>query len=199
MKIEESTGAYEIRYDKHGFLFHANLSDNTLMIGVMPMSCWFCSIRDAEMDHVLAVDMYGDVNAQKTELQTKVAYNVQHVSIPRCADCHSRHIISMYADVLGLIFGVVFLVSILAAVFGWAGLFISGLWMGLAFGLLLGMLGIRFLALKGIYSVRDAKIRYPEVKKLQEKGYRFGFRPQSQLPKSNQPEMQTGDKTGKSE
>jgi hypothetical protein len=164
----------------------------------MPGSLGHCPQWYANHDH-LAVDMYGDVNAQKSELQTKVAYNVQHVSIPRCSDCHSRHIISQYADVLGLIFSVAFLVSILTAVLGWVGPFILGLWMGLAFGLLLGMFGIRFLALKGIYSIRDAKIKYPEVKELLEKGYRFGFRPQNQLPESNQPEIQAGDKTGKSE
>jgi hypothetical protein len=169
------------------------------MLGGIPMSCWFCSVRNEEIEHVLAVEMYGDVNAQKTKVQTKVAYNVQHVNIPRCPDCHSRHIISMYSDILGLIFSVAFLVSILVAVFGGVGSLLLGLWMGLSFGLLLGVLGIRFMALKGIYSIRDAKANYPEIKELLKKGYRFGFRPQSQLPEGNQPEMQAGDKTGKSE
>ena len=41
------------------------------------MACWFCSVRPSEANHVLQMDMYGDVDALKVDTETKVAYNVQ--------------------------------------------------------------------------------------------------------------------------
>ncbi len=149
------------------------------------MSCWFCSVRDEEAEHLLAVEMYGEVNALEVKSQTKVAYKVQHIKIPRCADCHSRHIIANLVDILAIILVVIFLVSILFAVFGWVAQLIWALIMGVSFGLLVGTLAVRFLALKGIRSIRDAKMNYPEIKELLEKCYRFGMHPKGQVTESD--------------
>ena len=55
------------------------------------MACWYCSVRPAEANHMLETNLNGDVDALKSYDQTKVAYNVRHVGIPRCGDCHRRH------------------------------------------------------------------------------------------------------------
>jgi len=149
------------------------------------MSCWFCSIRDETAEHELAVDLYGEVAAQETKEQTKVAYKVRHVRIPRCADCHSRHNIVRYIDLFSIFLGAVFLLSILFAVFGWIAQWIWALWMGLSFGLLLGSLAAHVLILRGTHSVYRAKTTFPEIKELLEKCYRFGCRPKGQVIESD--------------
>ena len=151
------------------------------------MNCWFCSVREAEADHTLLIEMYGDVDTKKTPSQTRVAYNVRHIDVPRCADCHSRHVIALYATILAVIMTVALVVAVLFAFYAWLPQWAWGLWAGLAFGLVLGSLAIRFLILKGIFSIRQAKADYPDIKELLEKGYRFGRRPRGQLPESDQP------------
>ena len=151
------------------------------------MRCWFCDVRDAETEHVYQVEMYGDVDTRKTPSQTQVAYNVRHVEVPRCADCHSRHVIAFYALVISLIMVIALAFAILAAVLSWTSQWIWGLWAGLAAGLLLGTLLIRFLILKGIRSIHQARITHPEIKDLLEKCYRFGRRPKGSPPKSDKP------------
>lgn len=157
------------------------------MMGGMIMNCWFCSIREADPEHLFHVEMYGDVDTKKTPSQTKVAYNVRHIDVPRCADCHSRHVVALYAAVIAAVLLVALVIAVLFAVFSWAPQWVWGLWAGLAFGLALGTLAIRFFALKGIYSVRQAKAIYPEIKDLLDKCYRFGRRPRGQLPESDEP------------
>ena len=46
-----------------------------------------------------------------------------------------------------------------------------------------GLLAVRYYALKGIRSVRNAKADFPEAKTLLEKGYKVGRRPK-RLPKN---------------
>ena len=158
------------------------------------MSCWFCSIRDEEADHHLAYEMYGEVDAQETKAQTKVAYKVQHVKVPRCADCHSRHTIAQYIDIIAIILGAIFLLSILFAVFGWVAQWIWALWMGLSFGLMLGSLAAHVLVLRGIHSVYKARMTFPEIKELLEKCFRFGYRPRGQVIESD-PTCNPAEKT----
>ena len=151
------------------------------------MNCWFCSVREAVAENVWSTDMNGDVDAIKSSSQTQIKYNVRNIEVPRCADCHSRHVIALYAAVLALAMAAALIVAVLFAVFAWTVQWIWGIWAGLAFGLLLGSLAIRFLILKGIYSIRQAKAAYPEIKELLEKCYRFGLRPKGRLPKSDEP------------
>ncbi len=161
------------------------------------MSCWFCLVREAEADHVLALELYGDVDSRKTGSETKVAYNVRQIEVPRCADCHSRHIIALYAAVGAVLMGIACLVSVLFAVYGWAAAWIWALWLGLTLGLTLGALVARSLSLKGILSVQEARKIYPEVKDLLEKGYRFGRRPKGHLPESDPSSDQADQSSGK--
>ena len=151
------------------------------------MKCWFCSVREKEDDHASKVEMYGDVDTKKTPSQTQVAYSVRHIEVPRCADCHSRHVIAFYALAAALIMAAILIAAVLAAVFSWVPQWVWGLWAGLAGGLLLGSLLIRFLILKGIRSIRQARAVFPEIKDLLDKCYRFGFRPKGQLPESDKP------------
>ena len=160
------------------------------------MNCWFCSVREANTDHTYVTQMYGDVDAKTTSSQTQVRYNVRRIEVPRCADCHSRHVIALYATVLAIVMAVALLVAVLFAVYGWTAQWIWGLWSGLAFGLLLGALAIRFLILKGIYSIGQARKAYPEISELLEKCYRFGRRPKGQLPESDAPCPEAGDQAG---
>jgi hypothetical protein len=131
--------------------------------------------------------MYGDVDAKKTSSETKIAYNVRHIDVPRCADCHSRHVIAFYALILAGAMALGLVAAILVAVIadlaggGW------GVWAGLAAGLLLGALAIRFLILKGINSVHQARTQNPDIVALLEKCYRFGRRPKGPIPESDQP------------
>ncbi len=157
------------------------------------MNCWFCSVREAYADNTWSTEMYGDVDAKKTSSQTQVIYNVRHIDVPRCADCHSRHVIALYAAVMALVMTVALIVAVLFAVYGWSVQWIWGLWAGLAFGLLLGALAIRFLILKGIYSIKQAKSAYPEIKDLLDKSYRFGRRPKGHLPESDNDSADSND------
>jgi hypothetical protein len=150
------------------------------------MSCWFCSVREAQADHDLAFEMYGDVDAQKTQSQTRVAYNVRHIEIPRCADCHGRHILALYALIGAAALLVSALAALLVGLYGTLVAWAWGLWLGLSFGLMIGLLGCRFFLLKGIHSVHQARTVYPEVKELLEKCYRYGRRPKGQLPAGDQ-------------
>lgn len=164
-------------------------------MGGNPMNCWFCSVREANAENTWSTEMYGDVDAKKSSSQTQIMYNVRHIEVPRCADCHSRHVIALYAAVLTLVMAVALVVAILFAVYGWSAQWIWGLWAGLAFGLLLGSLAIRFLILKGIFSIRQAKAAYPEIKEMLEKCYRFGHRPRGHLPESDKPCADPADRS----
>ena len=141
------------------------------------MKCWFCTIRDAVTKHALPFEMYGDVDTQKTPSETKVAYNVRHVEIPRCADCHSRHKHVMTALVAAIIFLLSLAAAIILAVWNLVPEWLWGLWAGASAGLLIGAVLTRQATLRGTLSTYYAKKNYPEVKELSEKGYRFGRRP----------------------
>lgn len=160
---------------------------HSLMPGGHTMQCWFCSVRDADEAHALHLEMYGDVDAKKTSSETKIAYNVRHIDVPRCADCHSRHVIAFYALILAGAMALGLVAAILVAVFADLAGWVWGLWAGLAAGLLLGALAIRFLILKGINSVHQARTQYPDIVALLEKCYRFGRRPKGPIPESDQP------------
>lgn len=151
------------------------------------MDCWFCSIRPSEANHVLAIEMYGEVDALKKEKQTAVAYKVHHLEVPRCNDCHNRHNIARSAVIFFVIFSISFILSLISAAFGYVDQWIWGLWIGLSLGLMIASLGIRVLALKNIHSIHQAKTSFPEIKELLGKCYRFGYRPKGQVTESDKP------------
>ena len=151
------------------------------------MDCWFCSVRPSETNHVLAIEMYGEVDALKKEMQTAVAYKVFHIEVPRCYDCHSRHNSARFAGIFFVLFSISFIFSLFFAAFGFVDQWIWGLWMGFSLGLMIGSLAIRFLVLKNIHSIRQAKISFPEIKELKDKCYRFGYRPRGQVTESDKP------------
>ena len=145
------------------------------------MKCWFCTIRDAISKHALPFEMYGDVDAQKTPSETKVKYNVRHVEIPRCADCHSRHRHAMAALIAAVVLFLSVAAAVILAVLNTAPEWLWGLWAGASAGLLIGVVLTRQATLRGTLSTYFARKNYPEVKELSEKGYRFGRRPKATM------------------
>ena len=145
------------------------------------MTCWFCKVRDAAEKHDLPFEMFGDIDTRSTASETKVAYNVRHVEVPRCADCHSRHrdsVLSMIAAgvfLLSLITAVIFALYVVSAEWIWA------VWLGLSAGLLIGALAVNLALLRGTLSTYKARKNYPEVKELRDNGYKFGRRPKDSL------------------
>jgi len=156
-------------------------------MGRVKMNCWFCSVREAEAQHRVGMDMHGEVDAQNMQSQTKVAYSVRHIEIPRCADCHSRHRLAKFAQFMGAVFAVVLLAGVIVALFNLLAPYIAGLWAGLALGLVIASLAAGSVAHKGIYSLRDSRAKFPAVKELLNKCYRFGARPRALIPKSDPP------------
>lgn len=150
------------------------------------MKCWFCSIREAEVKNVLDLEMYGDVDATKVESETKVAYNVRHIAVPRCADCHSRHIRSLTSIIMTVVLALSAAAAALSAAYGWLDGWVWGLWLGLSLGLAAAGLLVHYFALKGIKSIRQAKTVFPEVKDLLEKCYKFGRRPRNLKTENDQ-------------
>ena len=73
--------------------------------------------------------------------------------------------------------------AVLASLTGWTEAWLWGVGLGLATGLLAGLLAVRYYALKGIRSVRNAKADFPEAKNLRENGYKVGWRPKK-LPEN---------------
>lgn len=141
------------------------------------MKCWFCTIRDAVSKHALTYQMYGDVDTQKTDSETKVAYNVRQIEIPRCADCHSRHQHAFTTLIMVAALLVSLIAAILAGVFELTAEWIWALWAGLSGGMLIGAAITYLTLLRGTLSQFYARKNYPELKDLCEKGYRFGHRP----------------------
>lgn len=159
------------------------------------MFCWFCSVRAAAPEHTWSTEMYGDVDTKKTTEQTQVFYNVRHIEVPRCSDCHSRHALALTTRIMAWIFLVLFAASLLLAFFKLVAPWIWGLGAGLSFGLLIAGLGMHFVSLKGIHSLKDAKTEFPLIKEYLEKSYRFGFRPKGHLPQ-DEPGRQDKDSQG---
>ncbi len=151
------------------------------------MTCWFCSAREGDPKHILGIDMYGEVGVQNNEAQTNVAYNVKHIDVPRCADCHSKHKIAKIARFMSLVLLVLLLAGALTAAFKWVPDLAAGLWLGLAAGLLVACLLSSALVQKGIKSEGKSRSRYPEVLDMLKKQYHFGLRPKEQMPKVQPP------------
>lgn len=145
------------------------------------MNCWFCDIRTAENRHNKSYVMYGDIDTQKSPSETKVAYNVRHVDIPRCEDCHIRHQYSLICLAAALLLLLSAVAAVLFAVYGSLNGWIWALWLGLSAGLLLGALVVRMALLRGVKTIWQARTGYPEVAELSGKGYRFGHRPKESL------------------
>lgn len=155
------------------------------------MACWFCTVRAAEANHVLETDMYGDVDAVQAYAQTKVAYNVRHIGIPRCGDCHRRHRLALSAKIFTVVMALLLIAGALAIVFEWVPPLYAGLWAGLAAGLMVGALITAVLVQTGIFTERKSRKQYPEIKELLDKGYRFGLHPKDRKTPTAVP----GDKT----
>ncbi len=151
------------------------------------MTCWFCSVREADPKHTHGIDMYGEVGVKNDEAQTNVAYNVKHIDVPRCADCHGKHRIAKIARFMSLVFLALLAIGALSAAFEWTTGFIAGLWCGLAAGLLVACLLSSALVQKGIKSEGKSRSRYPEVLDMLKKQYHFGLRPKEEMPKPQPP------------
>ncbi len=151
------------------------------------MACWYCSVRPAEANHMLETNLFGDVDALKSYDQTKVAYNVRHIGIPRCGDCRRRHRLAKGAYFLAGIAGVSLVAAAAAVGFSWLAPLYSGLWAGLSLGWMLGAWMAGRMAQSGIHTVRASLRHYPEIKDLRDKGYRFGLRPRKAKPKPQAP------------
>lgn len=152
------------------------------------MTCWFCSVREADPKHIHGIDMYGEVGVQNNEAQTNVAYNVKHIDVPRCADCHSKHRISRIARFMSLVFLVILLGGALSAAFKWvADVLIAGIWCGLSAGLIIACLLSSAFVQKGIKPVRKSCSKYPEVVEMLKRQYHFGLRPKEEMPKVQPP------------
>ena len=145
------------------------------------MNCWFCEIRSAENRHSKSYVMNGDIDTQKSSSETKVAYNVRHIDIPRCEDCHIRHQYSLFCLAGALVLFLSALAATLFAVYGNLSGWIWALWLGFSIGLLLGTLIVRIAILRGVKTIWQARTLYPEVAELSAKGYRFGHRPKESL------------------
>ncbi len=146
------------------------------------MACWYCSVRPAEANHMLETNLNGDVDALKSYDQTKVAYNVRHVGIPRCGDCHRRHRLAKGARGFAALAGISLILSAIAVVLHWLDPLYTGIWVGLSAGLMLGGLAAGHLVQTGIHTERKSLRQYPEIKELRDKGYRFGIRPRQTKP-----------------
>lgn len=151
------------------------------------MTCWFCSVREAEPKHIHGIDMYGQVGVQGSDSDTNIAYNVRHTDVPRCADCHSKHRIAKIARVMSVVFLVILAGGALSAAFSWVPDIIAGLWCGFAAGLIIACLLSSSLVQKGIKPVRRSCSEYPEVVDLLNKQYSFGLRPKEEKPRLQPP------------
>jgi hypothetical protein len=143
------------------------------------MFCWYCSVREAEAKHTYSFDMYGDVDAQKADMQTAVAYRVRHIEIPRCADCRSRHRLVSQLRFFTFVLAVLVILAAINTFFNWTGLLIGGLLLGFSAGLLASLLFAGPLVQKGIHSVAKGRSKYPEVQELLNQQYKFGARPKA--------------------
>ena len=146
------------------------------------MACWYCSVRPAEANHMLETNLNGDVDALKSYDQTKVAYNVRHVGIPRCGDCHRRHRLAKGARGFAALAGISLILAAIALVLKWLDPLYTGIWAELSAGLMPGGLAGGYLVQIGIHTERKSLRQYPEIKELRDKGYRFGIRPRQTKP-----------------
>lgn len=162
------------------------------------MICWFCSLREAQVKHTYGIDMYGEVDAKTTSALTDIAYRVRHVEVPRCANCHRRHRQARFASDLSVLFFIVAVAAAPAIILKWTPPLISGIWLGLAVGLVLTALVSVKLILKGIHSLRKSHAKYPEIQELLKQGYRFGQRPKAGIPKSDPSRKASEEETSSS-
>lgn len=151
------------------------------------MTCWFCSARESDPKHIYGIDMYGEIGVQNNEAQTNVAYNVKHIDVPRCTDCHSKHRIAKAARVLSLVFVAALLGGVLSAAFKWVPELLAGAWCGLAAGLVIACLLSSAFVQKGIKSLGKSRSKYPEVVDMLKRQYHFGLRPKDEMPKVQPP------------
>ncbi len=151
------------------------------------MQCWFCSLREAETEYAYNFDMYGKVDAQNNISQTNVSYNVRHIQIPRCSDCYNRHKTAKFAKIMSIIFGFLFIGTIIILMFSLLDSLPAGILCGLAAGLIVASLLSNRLIQKGIFTIRNSRSEYPPVKELLTQCYRFGVRPKSPIPQSDPP------------
>ncbi len=151
------------------------------------MKCWYCSVRDSDEGHSYAFDMHGNVAAEGSGAQTDVTYNVRHVSIPRCADCHARHKLSRLFTLLAGCFALLALIALLLLLLTSIDALLPGVLLGLFAGLAVGALMSGHAVLKGIATVQKSRKTYPEVAQLLKECYRFGSRPKEKMPVSDAP------------
>ena len=156
------------------------------------MACWFCSVHPSEANHVLQIDMHGEVDALKVDTETQIAYHVRHIDIARCSYCHSRHRQAKAARVFAAAMAFLLIVASITIVFALIPALYSGLWAGFTAGLMLGALVAGGLLQKGIHTEHKARVSYPEVKELRDKGYHFGLHPKAKPAKKLPHQSPTG-------
>lgn len=161
------------------------------------MKCWYCSIRDSEEKYAYKLDMYGGVAASSEETQTNIAYNVRHVEIPRCIDCHKKHRIAKIFKILSVLLAVLMLAAFAAFLFDLAEPKLSGVCLGLTIGLVIASLLAGHFVSYRIKTIRKGRAGYPEVEDLLKQCYRFGVRPKERIPVSEAPCEESENSSGK--
>jgi len=151
------------------------------------MKCWYCSVRDAQDKDNYVADMYGSVASKSVDTQTNVAYNVRHLVIPRCSDCHAKHSAAKLFFLLFLVFSTCVLVSFFLTVFSVTNGILAGILLGVFAGLSIAALLAERMVQKGISTIHTSRKKYPEIVELLGQCYRFGVRPKEKIPTSDPP------------
>lgn len=151
------------------------------------MKCWYCSVREASEDRAYAFDMHGNVAAESKDSQTNVAYNVKHIVIPRCEDCHSKHRLATLFKYLCAVFAVIAVATFLLLLFSGMNRTLLGILLGLFLGLSIAAITSCFIIQKGISTVAYSRKKHPDVIELLNQCYRYGSRPKEQLPSTDLP------------
>ena len=151
------------------------------------MACWYCSVREDDEAYTYKLKMFGGVVAQDSTSHTNIAYDVRHIEIPRCKDCSKRHRVAKFAKIFSVVFAAVTLCAAITLLFNWENPVAYAIILGFAAGLILTGLVASIMVQKGIKTIRTSRLKYPEIIELQKKCYRFGARPKSTVPESDEP------------
>jgi hypothetical protein len=145
-------------------------------------TCWFCDGRTATFNDAYHIIMYGGVSRQRlTTKSWRTNWINKTISVPRCSRCKAAHELSMFSLILGIILGVIALVSILLlnpySGWNWLAAILSGAIIWPVVWSIGNMLISRKTGTKrwGL----NAKQEYPAVKEAIKEGWTIGKKPPS--------------------